>query len=159
MSALAQITRSESADRLPASQRGQKFLRGFPEYRMARIGSDLGQRFQNKPALVHCRMRNLQARGDIYRQGLIKCRDREQPARYVQLCERLAQVGRTISQVRSQRQISGFAHQASLAAKGGRIQQKPTVGVILDYLALESDSPRWQPKSVTFRCDEGTLFG
>ena len=47
---------------LPASQRRQKFLRSFPQSGMARFGSDLDQRFQNKPALVHCRMRNLQTR-------------------------------------------------------------------------------------------------
>jgi hypothetical protein len=61
------------------------------------------------------------------------------------LCERLAQVGRTISQVRSQRQISGFAHQPSFAAKGPRIQQKPTDGIILDYPAPDNDLPGWPP--------------
>ena len=194
------VEKSEPADCLPAGQRRQKFLCGFPESGMARFGSDLDQRFQNKPALVHCRMRNLQARlihhpipkqhnvdidlagtflahaktshrrfdpqrklqqfswrlirfnrchavqkprlvRDVHRLGLIQCGDRQQPARYVQLCERLAQVGRTISQVRSQRQIGGFGHQTSFAAKGARIQQKLADGIILDYLASESASP------------------
>src|SRR6266849_6951057 len=53
---------SESPNRLPARQRRQKFLRSFPELGMAHLGSDLDQRFQNKPPPMHCRVRNLQAR-------------------------------------------------------------------------------------------------
>ena len=171
---------------------------------MACLGSDLDQRLQNKPALVHCRMRNLQARlihhpipkkhhidinlartflahakashcrfdpqrkleqfsrrlirfnrrhavqkpglvRDVDGLGLIECGDGQQPARYVQLCERRALIGGTISEVRSQRQINGFGHKTSFAAKRPRIQQKPTDGLILDYLAPDNDLPGWPP--------------
>ncbi len=77
---------------------------------------------------------------NVDRLGLIQCGDGQQPSRDVQLCDRRAQVGRTISQVRSQRQISGFAHPTSFAAKGARIQQKLTGAGIIHV------SMRWRKR-------------
>ena len=37
--------------------------------------------------------------GDVHRLGFIQCGDRQQGARHIQMCDRRAQVGRTISQV------------------------------------------------------------
>ncbi len=53
---------SEAANRLPFRQRRQKFARSFPEFGMAYVRSDFDQRFENKTAQVHGRMRNVQVR-------------------------------------------------------------------------------------------------
>jgi len=72
---------------------------------------------------------------DVYRLGLIQGGNLQQPARNFQLCDGRAQVGRTVSQVRSQRQICDFTHPASFAANAARIQQKLTAGIIYIFPA------------------------
>jgi len=46
---------------LPVSQRRQKFSRRLSKFRVPHIGSNLNQRFENKPPILHRRMRNFQA--------------------------------------------------------------------------------------------------
>jgi hypothetical protein len=86
----------------------EKLSRRFPSF----DGRDAVQ----KPRLV----------GDLYRLGFIERRDCEQVTGLFKMRQGFSQVGGTISNVRSQRQISDFLHTASFAAKGVRSQQKLT---------------------------------
>ena len=198
---------------LASGQRSQKFAGCFAECGMARLGSDLDQRFQNKPPLMHGGMGDLQVRlihdavgeehhvdinlarafiahakashgrfhlqgkleqfsrrflrfyrhhavqkpglvGNVHWLGFIPCGNRQQPARHFQLFDRLAQVGCAISQVRSQRQISGFRHGVSFAGNGARSQRKltATASILILWLS-KGDSPGLQP---TITTDDGS---
>ncbi len=53
---------SEPPHSLSARQLLQQLPHCFSELRMARFGSDLGQRFENKAPLMHSRMRDFQSR-------------------------------------------------------------------------------------------------
>lgn len=75
-----------------------------------------GRNAVQKPRLV----------GDLYRLGFIERRDCEQATGLFKMRQGLLQVRGTISNVRSQRQISNFRHSASFAGKGVRSQQKLT---------------------------------
>jgi len=178
-------SKSEPPNGLPGGQRGQQFNRRFPELGMSRLGSDLGERFENKSSLMQRRMGNSQARFiddliskkhyidievarallagaetahgrfDVQRQleqlarghpgfncrytiqkpglvgnvdglGLIERGNSQQPSACFQLRKGGAQVGRTVSQIRAQRQIGDFTHSTSFAANAARIQQKLT---------------------------------